>query len=68
MSWPIVEIEDTTDRFRWRLKLGDEASEWCGFYQGILVHVFADGRKFGVVTSYFDPSLPELEAFQIVER
>lgn len=68
MDWPQVEVENDATGYRWRIVWGNEASEWYEYYSGILVHTFSDGRKFGAASAYWEDTLPELCAFQIVEH
>ena len=66
----IANMEDKLDGFRWRLEKGEEKSPWCSRYDGILVHTFKDGTKWGLVTQYWQgkesQSLPTETPFQIV--
>lgn len=61
-----VEFINSKTEFKWRLKLGDEYSEYSSHYAGLLVHRFKDGRTFAVATGYWEGTLPVERPFQIV--
>lgn len=54
----LVEIENTSQRFRWRLTVDGDASEPYGYYQGILLH-----KGFAVATAYWEGTFEEFVPF-----
>lgn len=62
------EFSDTIDGLKWRLKKGTESSPWYRLYEGILTYTFKDGTKWGLVTAYWDGTLPAEVPFQIIEQ
>ena len=70
MNDPKAEFSDTEKGFKFRLTWNGEASKWYSHYQGILVHTFSNGRKWGLCSAYWegapDSSLPIETPFEII--
>lgn len=56
----VVEVENTSTSFRWRMSVNDDMSEPTGYYAGLLVH-----KGFGLATAYWEGSLPVFSPFMI---
>ena len=65
-----AEFIDNSKGFKWRLVKGEEKSPWSKHYEGILVHTFKNGEKWGLATQYWsckeENSLPIEIPFQII--
>lgn len=57
-----AQFSDQSDKFRWRLIVNGEESEWYSYYEGILVF-----KNYGLVTHYWGGSLPVEKPFKIIE-
>lgn len=62
---PVAKFINTKKEFKWRIAYGKEVSPWYSFYQGLLVHKFADGRTFALATDYWNGRLPVEQVFEI---
>ncbi len=64
----LAEFVDNSKEFKWRLVKGKEKSKWYKHYEGILTYRFKDGELWGLVTCYWDGTLPSEKPFQIIEN
>lgn len=55
-----VEFVDDEQSTKWRLIVDGNASDFSGYYSGILVH-----KGFGLATAYWEGTLPSLVPFKI---
>lgn len=56
-----VEIEDSAERFRWRMAVNGVWSDWSQHYQGILAHA-----GYNLATAYWGGVFPEFVPFKAV--
>lgn len=58
----VVEEENTTSMFRWRMSVNGDMSHPTKYYEGVLTH-----KGFGLATEYWEGVLPAWTPFKIDE-
>jgi hypothetical protein len=56
----VVEVENSTMRFAWRIIVNGDASRWSRHYDGVLMH-----KGYCIATAYWEGTFPEFIPFKI---
>lgn len=57
----IVEVENSSVRFSWRMLVNGDASRWTTYYDGVLEH-----KGYCLATAYWDGTFAEFVPFKAI--